>query len=145
MELLLTAYSCDPNAHARPRGVRWTTIRYCAKMLTKMRMVKSDGLVKHIAKGLGTTALHYGARRGDLEIVELLLSKGADPSRKNSLGMDATSMCCAFPELSGLLAKEQRKKEIRARTSSIPLSLSIHTFLSSRCPVTFKFLILHIR
>eukprot|EP00938_MAST-03A_sp_MAST-3A-sp1_P007205 g7205.t1 len=58
-----------------------------------------------------------------LEIVELLLSRGADPSLKNRMGMDATSMCSAFPELSGLLAKEQRKKEIRGKYTKTQIAV----------------------
>ena len=43
--------------------------------------------------------LHYAAMRGDMEIVELLLSAGADPSVKNDLGKDAVALCKSFPEL----------------------------------------------
>lgn len=39
----------------------------------------------------GMAALHYAARRGDMEIVELLLEHGAKPSIKNDLGRDVLS------------------------------------------------------
>ena len=61
----------------------------------------------------GATALHYAAMRGDMEIVELLLSAGADPSLKNDLGQDAAAMCKSFPELRGVLEKRERKMKLR--------------------------------
>ena len=57
--------------------------------------------------------MHYAARRGDMEIVELLLSEGADPSLKNDLGQDAAAMCKSFPELKGVLEKRERKMKLR--------------------------------
>ena len=42
-------------------------------------------------EGAGLTALHYAARRGDMEIVELLLEHGAKLSIKNDLGRDVLS------------------------------------------------------
>ena len=46
--------------------------------------------VRRVAES-GLTALHYAARRGDMEIVELLLEHGANPSIKNDLGRDVLS------------------------------------------------------
>ena len=45
VSLLLSAYECDPNIQARPRGGRWTAIRYCAKILANVGAVKRGGLV----------------------------------------------------------------------------------------------------
>ena len=50
---------------------------------------------------------------GDMEIVELLLGAGADPSFKNDLGQDAVAMCKSFPELRGVLEKRERKMKLR--------------------------------
>ena len=111
VSFLLSFAACDPNVQARPRGFRWITIRHVSKMMTKLRIAKRGGFVEHLAKGLGTTALHYGARRGDVEIVELLLKRGASPNIKNSLGMDAASTCASFPELRDLLTKQHGKKK----------------------------------
>jgi ankyrin repeat protein len=66
-----------------------------------------------LATGSGATALHHATMRGDMEIVELLLSKGADVSLKNDLGQDAAAMCKSFPELRGLLEKRERKMKLR--------------------------------
>ena len=76
-------------------------------------MVSLTGLVNSIAHDSGATALHYAVMRGDMEIVELLLSAGADPSVKNDLGQDAASMCNSFPELKGMLEKRERMTKLR--------------------------------
>ena len=68
-----------------------------------------------LATGSGATALHHATIRGDMEIVELLLSQGADPSMKNDLGQDAAAMCKSFPELRGVLEKRERKMKLRGR------------------------------
>ena len=47
--------------------------------------------MRRVAESGGLTALHYAARRGDMEIVELLLEHGAKPSIKNDLGRDVLS------------------------------------------------------
>ena len=73
----------------------------------------SNRLLKAISMDSGATALHYAAHRGDMEIVELLLSAGADPSLKNDLGQDAAAMCKSFPELRGMLEKRERKMKLR--------------------------------
>lgn len=53
------------------------------------------------------------AARGDMEIVEILLSEGADLSLKNDLGQDAAALCKSFPELRGMLEKRERKMKLR--------------------------------
>ena len=70
-------------------------------------------VLESLARQSGATALHHAAMRGDMEIVELLLSAGADPSLKNDLGQDAAAMCKSFPELRGLLEKRERKMKLR--------------------------------
>ena len=47
-----------------------------------------------------------------MEIVELLLSEGADPTLRNDLGQDVATVCKSFPELSGVLEKRERKKKL---------------------------------
>ena len=41
----------------------------------------------------GTTALSFAVRRGDVEIVKILLENGADPYVENDLGMNAFELC----------------------------------------------------
>ena len=54
------------------------------------------------------TALHEAVLRGDMEVVEILLSAGADPMATNALGMDAIGMSWNYPALRGLLQKRRR-------------------------------------
>ena len=66
--------------------IRRIASRLCCKF--------EDDTIKTITKSCrdgGLTALHYAARRGDMEIVELLLEHGAKPSIKNDLGRDVLS------------------------------------------------------
>ena len=50
-----------------------------------------------------------------MEVVELLLGEGADPTLKNDLGQDAAAMCKSFPELRGVLEKRERMIKLRGR------------------------------
>ena len=51
------------------------------------------------------------------------MNAGADPSIKNNLGQDALSFCSSLPELRGLLAKEQRKKERRHKYTKTQIAM----------------------
>ena len=42
------------------------------------------------------TALHYAVRRGDVEIVKILLEAGADPYIENEMGVNAFEICENF-------------------------------------------------
>ena len=76
-------------------------------------MIFSESILRYLAEDAGETAMHEAARRGDMEIVELLLGAGADPSVKNDLGKDAAALCKSFPELRGMLEKRGRKMKFR--------------------------------
>ena len=78
-----------------------------------VRSEKTSGLIRAIGRDNGSTALHYAALRGDMEIVEILLGAGADSSIKNDLGQDAAAMCKSFPELRGMLEKRDRMMMLR--------------------------------
>ena len=91
---------------------KWKCIRTLAKLSVRY-VSNTSGLFQTLAMGSGASALHYATKRGDMEIVELLLSEGADPSLKNDLGQDAAAMCTSFPELRGVLEKRERKMKLR--------------------------------
>ena len=65
-------------------------MRGASRLAVRFRMTRSK-LMSRVAESGGLTALHYAARRGDMEIVELLLEHGADSSMKNDLGRDVLS------------------------------------------------------
>ena len=68
----------------------WRVRRFVCKCVIRLGITKSR-LLQRVAESSGLTALHYAARRGDMEIVELLLEHGAEPSIKNDLGRDVLS------------------------------------------------------
>ena len=107
--MILDLIECDVNQRCQPRSWRWKIIRNICKLTTKTGLTTGNEFMGRLAQGLGSTALHYAVRLGDMEIVEVLLEAGADPSLKNDLGQDAAAMCGSFPELRAILEKRERK------------------------------------
>ena len=68
----------------------WRFRRFACKWAVRLG-VTSSRLLHRVAETGGLTALHYAVRRGDMEIVELLLEYGAKPSIRNDLGRDVLS------------------------------------------------------
>jgi hypothetical protein len=95
--------------------------------------VFSTKLLKRVAESSGLTALHYAARRGDIEIVELLIEHGAEPSTKNDLGRDILSYCEAFPEIKGAIERVKREvNRMRQNNDKKPSKSSSKSGLVSR-------------
>jgi len=61
------------NLQIRPRTITWKIIYSIANMLVKTG-INHSSLLQSLSARRGRTALHYAAKRGDLSIVELLLS-----------------------------------------------------------------------
>lgn len=80
----------DLNRQIKSKTKMWKLIRAAARLAVRSKMIQSKFLGR-VAESSGLTALHYAARRGDLEIVEILLEHGADPSIRNDLGRDTLS------------------------------------------------------
>ena len=78
------------NRQVRSESIKWKVLRGVTKLAVRLKMNQSE-LLRRVAEGAGLTALHYAARRGDMEILELLLEHGAKPSIKNDLGRDVLS------------------------------------------------------
>ena len=76
------------NYRIRSQSTKWKLLRGFAKVAVRCRFVKSV-LIHRLANGAGLTALHYAARRGDVEIVTLLLEAGADPYIENEMGLNS--------------------------------------------------------
>ena len=78
----------DINHRMQSKSTKWKMLRGSAKIAVRSGFVNSV-LARRLANGPGLTALHYAARRGDVEIVTLLLEAGADPYIKNEMGMNS--------------------------------------------------------
>ena len=94
------------------QSTKWKILRGCAKLAVRYRFAKSV-LAHRLAHGAGLTALHYAARRGDVEIVTLLLEAGADPYIQNEMGLnsfDISEKFGPFPSVTRAL-KTFAKKE----------------------------------
>ena len=80
------------NYQMRSRTTKWKLLRGAAKILVRGHIVNTT-LANRLAHGAGLTALHYASRRGDAEIVKVLLDAGADPYLKNEMGLNAFDIC----------------------------------------------------
>jgi len=83
------------NYRMRSQTTKWKLLRGTAKLMVRTGLSKSN-LMSRLAHGAGMTALHYAARRGDVEIVKLLLEAGADPYLTNNMGLNAFEICEKF-------------------------------------------------
>ena len=105
------------NFKIRGKTFKWRNIHRLAQLLTRYKLTTS-GLMTALAQDSGSTALHYAVQRGDVDIVNILLSHGADPTIKNDLGKTPLDYCDAFPELRGAL-----KRVIKQRSENKPVTL----------------------
>ena len=48
--------------------------------------------MQSLAERQGRTALHYAARRGDIDVMKLLMSSGADPNRGDEKGLSSKDL-----------------------------------------------------
>jgi len=104
------------NFKIRGRTLKWRNIHRLARVLTRNNFTNS-GLMTALAQDSGSTALHYAVQRGDVDVVNLLLRHGADPTIKNDLGKTPVDYTDAFPELRGALKRViQRRGEIKSVT-----------------------------
>jgi len=109
---LILQHCNSVNYQQKSRTSKWYLIHSIAK--TVLRTGLSENLLlKFLALERGETALHKATRRGDVEIVEILLHSGINPSLRNDLGLDAAARCKSFPELQGVLEKRERKMKLR--------------------------------
>ena len=101
--------------------MNWKMLRAAARIVVRTK-VFSTKLLKRVAESSGLTALHYAARRGDVEIVELLMEYKANPFIKNDLGRDVLSYCESFPEIKGAIERVKREtkrvQQMKDKTSS---------------------------
>ena len=89
------------NYQMKSRTWKWKLLRGVSKFLIRSRLLNSR-LMNRFAHGPGITALHYAARRGDTEIVKILLEAGADPYIDSEMGLNSFEICAKhgpFPKV----------------------------------------------
>ena len=103
----------EVNFQNQAQTFKWKAIHRIARFLVRNKLTHS-GLAEGLARIGGSTALHSAVRSGDVDVVNLLLQYGADPSLKNALGMSSVDFCINSEMRAGLLrATEQRVKKIK--------------------------------
>ena len=86
---------------SNPRTLKWKSIYFVSNCISRV-----SGLISSRVLSSGSTALHHAVIRGDLEVVNILLTAGADPFVRNGLGLDCFSLCeiyGPFPNLENAL------------------------------------------
>ena len=77
----------DVNRQISSTNTMWKFVRGALRLAIGLKMTRSK-FIRSVAESGGLTALHHAAKRGDMEIVELLLEHSASPLIKNDLGRD---------------------------------------------------------
>ena len=115
---LLEERQIDVNRQIKSQTMKWKMLRAAARLVLRSKVFNSK-LLRRVAESSGLTALHYAVRRGDIEIVELLMKYNANPFLKNDLGRDVISYCEPFPEIKGAIERVQRETRQAQREKSI--------------------------
>jgi hypothetical protein len=112
VQYLLTNPAIQQTINYQIRGgtIRWRIIFRLMRFLYRNK-IKTSKLVFAMANTSGSTALQVAVRRGNTDVVNVLLQHGADPSLKNDLGLQAIDFCEAFPELRGALKRVIHQKK----------------------------------
>ena len=104
VKLVCTTENQIVNYQRRGQTLKWRNIYRLAHALVRTKL-STSGVMLSLARACGSTALHYAVRRGDVDVVNILLRYGADPTIKNDLGKTPVDYCDAFPELRGALKR----------------------------------------
>ena len=106
LKLLLSRTKVSVNHRALPLNVKWKAVALISKLGRNY-----SNILRYLSEETLSTPLMRACRRGDLEIVDILLRNGSDISIKNDLGHTALSQCQAFPEMRGALDRIKREME----------------------------------
>ena len=117
VKLVCTTEKQTVNYQRHGKTLKWRNIYRLAHALVRTKL-STSGVMLSLARARGSTALHYAVRRGDVDVVNILLRHGADPTIKNDLGKTPYDYCDAFPELRGAL-----KRVIKQRSENKPVTL----------------------
>jgi hypothetical protein len=112
LQLVLKQAGSNLDINLRSRGsIVWRLLHSVSRFFVWTSLSKS-GLIRFLAQNAGSTPLHHAVRRGDFDVINLLLRYGADPSIRDDMDRSAVDYCDAFPELRGALKRviQQNKK-----------------------------------
>ena len=87
----LLKHNLDTNARACARSGKWKVIFFATRCMNNLFKLSHGSLIRRLALEEGRTPLQDAVLRGDMEIVEILLEHGTEPSIKNNLGRDVLS------------------------------------------------------
>ena len=136
------------NYRRRPQTIKWKLIYSLARGLSRTGLATS-GLFAELASVSGATPLQWAVKRGDVDIVEILMEQGADPSIKNDLGKDVMSYCHVFPEIKSELLrvlKERGRIQGRSRVSmkKSTTNFTLQRRLSTAIPMKYDMYLLNV-
>ena len=84
-----------------------------AVLMKRMGRFKNVARLSYVASRSGRVALHEAMKNGDVEIVEILLSAGANLNVKDDLGNTPVYYAEAVPEIKGTIKKLARASQMR--------------------------------
>jgi ankyrin repeat protein len=119
------------NQKMKGKTLKWRCWYRFARFCTRTGCSRS-GLLENLAFQSGSTSLHFAVRNGDVDLVNLLLAHGANPSIKNHLGMSPLDCCNAFPEIRGAL-----KKLILTKAKTSQHTITLHRRNSTATEMQF--------
>ena len=154
VDYLLNQTNQQYGVNHRRRALRkkWKLIYGLARGLYRFGVVTS-GLFAELASESGSTPLQYAASRGEVEMVELLMEHGAEPSIKNDLGRDILSYCQSFPEIKGAIRRIERENNRllgtmssteTARSTTTTKMFTLQRRLSTATPVKYDMYVLNV-
>ena len=134
IEYILKRVSKNRGVHYR-QAAKTTKFQVAMKLsvvLTRMGQFKHHARMSYVAHRSGRTALHCAMRNGDVEIIEILLSEGANLNVKDNLGMTPIDYAEKIPEIRGTVIKlarvscmNQTRNVSKRRLSKLGLSSAV--------------------
>jgi len=134
VKLVCTTENQIVNYQRHGKTLKWRNIYRLAHALVRTKL-SASGVMLSLARARGSTALHYAVRRGDVDVVNILLRHGADPTIKNDLGKSPVDYCDTFPELRGALKRVIHMQERSTKHTIVTLHRRNSTATDMKFPM----------
>ena len=134
LQVVLDRCKDSINYRTSATSLKWTAITSLCCMLVRIGVANESGLLSYIGRETGSTALHLAVYRGDVDVVNMLLHYGADPTIRTTLGLSSIDMCKGFPELSGGLKRVESMKHT-STNRKLTLNRRASTAITLRFPM----------